>query len=84
MCSCTKQGGRRCQGDACWGDTPLASITFDPQAVNLPTSIILPLPVANRSKSSRKLVLTEPIMRLPIPIVDYINSHPVYGHWVAA
>ena len=83
MCWCA-QGGKKCQGAECWGDIPLASVTFDTGVISLPRQLFLPLPVANRSRSARKLILNEPTMQLPVGIVEYLNSHATYKTWLTA
>ena len=84
MCNCQHFAGKKCHGAECWGDVPLADVTFNTEAISLPHQIILPLPVANRSRSARKLTLNEATMKLPIPIAEYLQNHGVYREWVAA
>lgn len=82
MCSCMSFAGKKCQGAECWGDVPLASVTFDLARVSLPKQITLPLPVANRSRSTRKVTFNEPTMQLPVPIVEYLAGHGIYQDWL--
>ncbi len=82
MCSCMTFAGKKCQGAECWGDIPLAFVTFDLDQVSLPKQIVLPLSVANRSRSTRKLAFTEPTMQLPVPIVEYLAGHGIYQDWL--
>lgn len=82
MCSCNSPARNKCQGAECWGDIPLASVTFDTNRVHIPREVILPLPVANQSRSTRKLKLTEVTMQLPVPIVEWIANHGTYHDWL--
>lgn len=82
MCSCMTAARNKCQGAECWGNIPLATVTFDTNRVHIPRELILPLPVANQSRSTRKLILTEVTMQLPVPIVEWIANHGTYHDWL--
>jgi hypothetical protein len=82
MCACQTFSGKKCQGAECWGDIPLATVTFDTNLVHIPREVILPLPVANQSRSTRKIILNEPTMQLPVPIVEWIANHGTYHDWL--
>lgn len=84
MCSCQNQAGKKCQGAECWGDIPLATVTFDTDQISLPKQLILPLPVANQSRSTRKITFNEVTMQLPVPIVEYLAAHHTYHVWLKA
>ncbi|MEO8608905.1 MAG: hypothetical protein ABI690_13520 [Chloroflexota bacterium] len=77
-------GGKKCQGAECWGDIPLASVTFDTEQISLPKQIVLPLPVANQSGSTRKFTFNEVTMQIPVPIAEWLSEHYTYHHWLKA